>query len=89
METIITILTVLSMYMNATQNQSSEYYYNADIENGIVTTMYVCHQEAEGLSPRLSFHFDYDAQGRLTEKVVSRWDNWNKCYQPAYRLLYC
>ncbi|MBO4607967.1 MAG: DUF3836 domain-containing protein [Prevotella sp.] len=88
METIITILTVLSMYMNATQNQSSEYYYNAEIENGIVTTMYVYHQEAEGLSPRLAFHFDYDAQGRLTEKVVSRWDSWNKCYQPAYRLQY-
>ena len=88
METIITVLTVLSMYMNAVQNVNSEYFYNAEIENGVVTTLYVYNQEEVGLSPRLAYRFDYDAQGRLTEKVVCRWDNWNKSYQPSYRLQY-
>lgn len=86
METIITILTVLSMYMNATQNMSSEYYYNSEMENGVIKTMYVYDQVENGLSPKLAYHYDYDAQGRLTEKVVCRWDCWSKDYQPTYRL---
>ena len=89
METIITVLTVLSLYMNASLNQSSEYCYNAEMENGIVTTVYVYNQGEEGISPRLACHYDYDAQGRLTEKVVSRWDIWSKSYQPSYRLQFC
>ena len=86
METIITILTVLSMYMNAVHDLNSEYYYNAEIEDGVLTTMYVYNQEEKGLSPKLACHFDYDAEGRLTEKVVSRWNPWQGKYQPSYRL---
>ena len=86
MQTIITILTVLSMYTTSIQNVNSEYFYNADIENGIVTNLYVYQQGDNGLAPKAMNHYEYDEQGRLTEKVVSRWDIWTKEYQPAYRL---
>lgn len=87
METIITIFTVLSMYMNAIEN-NSEYYYNADIDNGILRTMYVYENHTDGLTPKLAIHFDYDDYGRLTEKEVCRWDMWEKDYQPDYKLQY-
>ena len=87
METIVTIITVLSMYMNAIQN-NSEYFYNADIDNGILTTMYVYEDHADGLTPKYAIHFDYDDFGRLTEKEVCRWDIWGKDYKPDYKLQY-
>ena len=41
METIITAATVLSMFMNLSNDVNSPYYYNADVENGQVKTLYV------------------------------------------------
>ncbi len=86
MQTIITIFTVLSMYLNCSQDLNGQYYYNADIEDGIVKTMYVYEKSDNALVQYLSYDFTYDAQGRLTEKTVSRWDCWKKAYQPSYQL---
>ena len=72
MNTIITICTVLSMYMTSLENVNSEYFYNADIVNGIVTTMYVYDSSDTGLTPKFSYDFKYDAEGRLIEKTVNR-----------------
>lgn len=85
MNTIITICTVLSMYMTSLENVNSEYFYNADIENGIVKTMYVYDNTDTGLTPKLSYDFKYDAEGRLIEKTANRWDRWNQQYKPSYR----
>ena len=73
METIITIFTVLSMYMNVITNAESKYFYNADINDGVVETIYVFSQNGAGLQEKLACHYDYDEQGRLTEKTVCRW----------------
>lgn len=86
MNTIITICTVLSMYMTSLENVNSEYFYNADIENGIVTTMYVYENSTTGLTPKLSYDFKYDAEGRLIEKTTNRWDKWSQQYKPTSRL---
>ncbi len=86
METIITVFTVLSMYLNAASSNNSEFYYNADIEDGIVKTMYVYTHEGDQLKNKLACHFAYDAQGRLTEKTVCHWSNWKSDYVPEYRL---
>ena len=86
MNTIITICTVLSMYMTSLENVNSEYFYNADIENGIVTTMYVYDNSSTGLTPKLSYDFKYDAEGRLIEKTTNRWDKWSQQYKPSSRL---
>lgn len=86
METIITIFTVLSMYMSASQNMNSNYWYNAEMEDGIVKTIYVFENNNEQLTRKLAYHYEYDTQGRLTEKTVCRWDEWTKEYQPEYKL---
>lgn len=86
METIITIFTVLSMFMNLSQSTDSQYFYNADIEDGIVKTMYVYNYNGEGLTPKLACHYTYDLQGRLIEKEVCRWDMWTKEYCPDYKM---
>lgn len=86
MEPIITILTVLSMYLSAAQNVGGEYYYNAEINDGIVSAIYVYDQTDEGLTPKLVCHYDYDSRGRLIEKEVSSWNSWKREYQPTYRL---
>lgn len=86
METIITIFTVLSMYMNVIQNADSKYYYNAEIEDGIVKTMYVFDHSGERLQEKLACYYDYDGQGRVTEKTVCRWDSYAKQYAPDYKL---
>ena len=86
MNTIITICTVLSMYMTSLENVNSEYFYNADIVNGIVTTMYVYDSSDTVLTPKFSYDFKYDAEGRLIEKTVNRWDKWNQQYKPSTRL---
>ena len=89
METIITVFTVLSMYFNAVSSNSSDYYYNADIENGAVKTLYVYAQQGDMLQNKLTCQFSYDANGRLVEKTVSRWDTWKNRFVPDYRLQFC
>ncbi len=86
METIITIFTILSMYMNAAQSSDNKYYYNADIENGIVNTLYVYEKQGEGLNQYLAYDFKYDEQGRLVEKTVNKWDCTEKAYLPSLKL---
>ena len=65
---------------------SAPYYYNADLDNGIVKTMYVYEKTNDGLANYISYDFEYDEQGRLTDKTVNHWDCWKKCYTPSYKL---
>ena len=86
MQTIITILTVLNMYINVLNDCTSNFIYNADIENGKVNTMYVYEREGNYITPKLYHQFSYDEQGRLTEKTTFKWNSWNKNYQASHRL---
>ena len=74
MGTIITAATIMAMYLNSTGNVNSQYYYNADIENGQVKTMYVYDKQGESLSGKLEYRYTYDNQGRVTSKEVVRRD---------------
>ena len=82
MNVIITVFTVMSMYLNLTQSTDNMYYYNADIENGAVTTLYVYENKVGFLTPKLCCHFDYDNQGRLTERINCKWNAEAKSYLP-------
>ncbi len=86
MDIIITVFTVLSMYLNLSNNANSDYCYNADMEDGIVNTIYVYEKNAEYLTPTFSYHFCYDNNGRLAEKSVYKWDYASKAYEPYYKL---
>ncbi len=74
MGTIITAATIMAMYLNSTGNVNSQYYYNADIENGQVKKMYVYDKQGESLSGKLEYRYTYDNQGRITSKEVVRRD---------------
>ena len=91
MDIIITVFTVLSMYLNLSQNPTNEHYYNAEIENGVLNTLYVFDQKSDYLTPTFASHFDYDAQGRLSEKATYKWDEETRTYEPYYKLqfTYC
>ena len=90
MQTIITAAAIFSMYLNAAENSNSEYYYNADMENGKVTTMYVYESDSEVLTSKLAYNYTYDEQDRLVKKEIMRWDRqsrqWinERCLELAY-----
>ncbi|MBR6979575.1 MAG: DUF3836 domain-containing protein [Prevotella sp.] len=82
MNVIITVFTIMSMYLNLSQSTDNMYYYNADTENGAVTTLYVYEKNAGFLTPKLCYHFDYDNHGRLTERISCKWNAEAKSYLP-------
>ena len=91
MDIIITVFTVMSMYLNLSHSSNNGHYYNADIENGVLSTLYVYDNKSDYLVPTYASHFDYDAQGRLTEKATYKWDTATRTYEPYYKLqfTYC
>ena len=48
MESIITIATVLTMYFNAANDVNAPYFYNSDLEDGVIHKIEVYEQKAEG-----------------------------------------
>ncbi|MBO4821181.1 MAG: DUF3836 domain-containing protein [Prevotella sp.] len=82
MNVIITAFTIMSMYLNLSQSTDNMYCYNADTENGAVTTLYVYENKAGYLTPKVCYHFDYDEQGRLTERIRCKWNAEAKTYLP-------
>lgn len=88
METIITAATVLSMFMNLSNDVNAPYYYNADVENNQVKTLYVYNDNEGQLSERLEYHYTYDEQGRLTSKVAYRHDAITGKNEPDFKLDY-
>lgn len=85
MGTIITAATIMAMYLNSAGNLNSRYCYNADVENGRVTTVYVYDRQGESLSGKLEYRYEYDAEGRVTSKVVMRRDAATGRLVPASR----
>ena len=86
METIITIATVLNMYLGSVQSNNVNYCYNADIENGTVKSMYVYDTSNESIANKLRYEFSYDNEGRLTEKKAYKWNALQRECRPYYRL---
>ena len=70
MGTIITTATIMAFYLNSASNIESLYYYNADIDNGQVKTMYVFDRQGESLIGKAEYRYEYDAEGRVTVKEV-------------------
>lgn len=72
---IITAATVFSTLSNVSGNPSnSQYYYNADFQNGKVSQIYVLNN-GKYLSNKMSYRYQYDAQDRVVEKQTLLWDN--------------
>ena len=74
------------MYLSAAENSNSSYYYNADMENGKVTTMYVYESDSEVLTSKLAYNYTYDEQDRLVKKEVMRWNSVSGKWENDYSL---
>ena len=73
---IITAATVFSTLSQVSGTQSdSQYFYNADFQNGKVSQVNVLNKDGKYLSNKLSYRYTYDAQDRLIEKQAFLWDN--------------
>lgn len=73
---IITAATVFSTLSNVSGTQSnSQYFYNADFQNGKVSQVNVLNNDGKYLSNKLSYRYTYDNQDRLIEKQTLLWDN--------------
>ena len=89
MESIITIATVLTMYFNAANDVNAPYFYNSDLEDGVIHKIEVYEQKAEGqMCAKMEYRYSYDEQGRLTTREVMRWDEANKQWVNDFRHTY-
>ena len=73
----ITAGMIMSMFTQATQvANGGDYVYNADVEEGKLTTLYAYHcEEGESTLEKQSMStYQYDGQERLKEKTTYRWD---------------
>ena len=89
MESIITAATVLTMYFNAINSNDVNYMYNGDIEDGKVNKIEVYERnDIQQMEQKMEYCYEYDEQGRLTNKEMLTWDEANKQWAKSSRLTY-
>ena len=89
MESIITAATVLTMYFNAINSNDVNYLYNADMEDGVINKIEVYEQNAEHpMTQKMEYCYEYDEQGRLSNKEMLSWDEAKKEWTKDSRLTY-
>ncbi|MBR5325020.1 MAG: DUF3836 domain-containing protein [Prevotella sp.] len=89
MEPIITAATVLTMYFNAINSNDVNYMYNGDMEDGVVSKIEVYEQNANHqMTQKMEYCYEYDAEGRLTNKEMLSWDEAKKQWTKNSRLTY-
>ena len=89
MESIITAATVLTMYFNAINSNEANYMYNGDMEDGIVNKIEVYEQNADQqMTQKMEYCYEYDAEGRLSNKEMLTWDEATQDWAKNSRLSY-
>lgn len=92
----ITNESVMKTYLDAVQTENADYAYNADIENGILTTQYIYRKSLSHrgknactmLTPHVKHCYSYDAEGRLANRTTYFWSTTAGDWQTSYRLDY-
>ena len=91
MNTIITVSTIMSMYMNlVTDVTNTNYCYNAEIDNGRVMAMTVYNNHGVSLEAKVRHEYLYDSEDRLVRKETLKWNSltasWEKysCLDYSY-----
>ena len=75
---VITRETINSVYESAVANEDGEFVYDADFQDGAITTLYVYrkHTNRRGdmtLQPAVKHQYDYDNEGRLLCRTTMQW----------------
>lgn len=89
MNTIITVTTIMSMYMNLTTDvENNNYSYNAQIENGRINAIEVYDNKGEYLSAKLKRVYTYDEEDRLVMRETLKWNKNRKAWEKHSCLCY-
>ena len=89
MESIITAATVLTMYFNAINSNDVNFMYNGDMEDGVVNKIEVYERNAnKQMEQKVEYRYEYDEEGRLTDKEMLGWDEAKKEWTKSSRLTY-
>ena len=89
MEAIITAATVLTMYFNAINGNDVNYMYNGDMEDGVVNKIEVYEKNAnQQMTQKMEYRYEYDEQGRLSNKEMLSWDDAKRIWVKSSRLTY-
>ena len=89
MESIITVATVMTMYMNAVNSNEANYMYNGDMEDGVVNKIEVYERnDKQQMEQKMEYFYYYDEQGRLADKEMLAWDETKQDWTKSSRLTY-
>lgn len=89
MESIITVATVVTMYMNAVNGTDANYMYNGEMEDGVVNKIEVYERnDKQQMEQKMEYCYHYDEQGRLSDKETLSWDEAKKSWTKSCRLTY-
>jgi hypothetical protein len=89
MESIITAATVLTMYFNAINSNDVNYMYNGDMEDGKISKIEVYEKNAsQQMEQKMEYCYEYDAEGRLSNKEMLSWDEATQSWAKSSRLTY-
>ena len=89
MEAIITAATVLTMYFNAINSNDANYMYNGDMEDGVVNKIEVYAQNTDQqMTQKMEYCYEYDEQGRLSNKEMLSWNEAQQIWIKSSRLTY-
>lgn len=85
----MTSATVLAMYMNMVSvNTSSNFAYNAEMQDGKVNAITVCENDGKYLHMQKKDVYTYDAQDRVVAKETFNWDEENMKWVPVQLVNY-
>ena len=77
------------MYFNAINSNDVNYMYNGDMEDGVVNKIEVYERnDQQQMTQKMEYCYEYDAEGRLTNKEMLSWDEANKQWTKNSRLTY-
>ena len=89
MESIITAATVLTMYLNAIGSNDVNYMYNGDLEDGTVNKIEVYKKnDQQQMTQKMEYCYEYDEQGRLSNKEMLSWNEATQSWAKDSRLTY-
>lgn len=85
----MTSATVLAMYMNMVSvNTSSNFAYNAEMQDGKVNAITVCENDGKYLHMQKKDVYTYDTQDRVVAKETFSWDEENMKWVPVQLVNY-
>ena len=85
----MTSATVLAMYMNMVSvNTSSNFAYNAEMQDGKVNAITVCENDGKYLHMQKKDVYTYDTQDRVVAKETFNWDEETMKWVPVQLVNY-